>query len=41
MVKRLNRAKPFISNKRPIDYSNYKLKRRMERTNETRSSEIK
>jgi hypothetical protein len=41
MAKRINRTRPFVGNTRPIDYSNYKLKRKMERTNEEYSFEQK
>lgn len=41
MAKRINQTRPFVANNNPIDYSNYKLKRRMQRTNEEHSSEMK
>jgi len=40
MSKRINRIKPFINDKRPIDYTNYKLKRKMERSNESNSGKV-
>lgn len=41
MAKRIDRTRPFISNTRPVDRSNYKLKRRMQRANEEKSSDLK
>jgi hypothetical protein len=41
IVKRLNGTKPFVSNSRPMDPSNYKLKRRMQRNNEEQNEELK
>lgn len=40
MAKRINGVKPFINDKRPVDYTNFKLKRKMERANESHSSNV-
>ena len=41
MVKRINHTKPFVSNKRPVDKSNYKLKRQRQRANEQMNCTLK